>query len=91
MSNPLNYSNPQGQDDKDVPGGDYLEIDTGRSRRWMGAISYVAFFLAVAGTLLYVFIQFTASVFWAITLVLFMISYMLIMGRWAARDIHKRD
>jgi hypothetical protein len=91
MSNPLNYSNPESGDKKDDASGDYLEIDTGQRRRWMGAMAYALFFLIVAGLLLYVFIQFTASVGWAVTLVLFMVSYMLIMGRWAAKDIHKRD
>ena len=92
MSDPLNYSKRKpATEEKDLPPGEYLEIDTGQRRRWMGAMAYALFFLVVAGALLYVFIQFTASVGWAVTLVLFMVSYMLIMGRWAAKDIHKRD
>ena len=88
--NPLNYSNPDPKD-QNAPPAEYLEIDTGSRRRWMGKLAYLAFFIFVAAMLFFIFIRFTASVGWAATLVVFMISYMLIMGHWAGKGLDRRD
>jgi hypothetical protein len=61
------------------------EISTGSRRRIVGWISYILFFAAVAGALALVFAQFTGSKLLAITLVLGMVAYMIVMGYLTSR------
>ena len=63
-----------------------LEIDTARARRWRGTAAYLLLFAAVAGLLVYGFVQFTASFAVAIFLVAFMLGYMLLMAKIANAD-----
>jgi len=67
-----------------------LEIDTGRSRRWLGTTTYILFFIGVAAVLFVVLFQFTASLALAWGLVVFMVGYMLLMGWLAARNQDQR-
>jgi hypothetical protein len=70
----------------------YLEVPgAGAGRRWVGFVAYLLFFAAVAGVLVLLFVRFTASLRLAVGLVLFLISYMLLMGWWASRNIEGRD
>jgi len=62
-----------------------LRIDTGWHRRWLGIAGYVLFFAFVAALLVYLFFQFTDSLKLAFVLVVFMITYMVLMGWLAAR------
>ena len=63
-----------------------IEINPEKNRRVAGWIGYLLMFAAVAGVLVAVFARFTASVAWAVTLVTFMIGYMVLMGWLAARN-----
>ena len=63
-----------------------LEIDTARGRRWRGVAAYLLLFAAVAGLLVFAFVQFTASLAIAIFLVAFMLGHMLLMARLATAD-----
>jgi hypothetical protein len=64
---------------------EYMEIDTGRKRRWMGLAAYVIFYLAVSSLLVFLLSRFTASLALAVGLVAFMVGYMTLMGWWASR------
>ncbi len=67
----------------------YIEIDTGgRRKRLVGTISYILFFLAIAGALVMLFIYFTNQWTLAILLVGFMVLYMATMG-WLAMRKHR--
>jgi hypothetical protein len=70
---------------------EYIEIQTGAKRRIWGWVGFLLLFLAIAGLLVVIFIQFTASVALAVALVLFMIAYMAIMGWLASRKIERRE
>ena len=69
----------------DKPKLEELQIDTGRGRRWLGLAGYVLFFALVAGVLIYLFFQFTDSLKLAFLLVIFMVTYMAVMGWLAMR------
>ena len=69
----------------------YIEIDTGRRKRWLGFAAYVAFFLGVAVLLVVVFVKFTSSLGMAMFLVAFMVAYMGIMGWMASRNAEKKE
>ena len=89
MINGPDYQNP------DTPSGEpvrYIEIDTGgRRKRLLGTITYLLFFLAVAGALVSLFIFFTNQWTLAILLVGFMVLYMAFMGWLAMRKVEERD
>ena len=69
-----------------------LEIgDSGRSKRIRGLIGYLLLFVAVAGLLVYLFIQFTGSMKLAVVLVAFMLTYMIVMGWLASRRADERE
>lgn len=68
----------------------YLEIDSTRKARWLGLLSYLAFFALVAGLLVVLFVRFTGSYLVAAGLVIFMIGYMAVMGYWASRNLEDR-
>ena len=64
----------------------YMEIGgPGRSQRWIGLLTYVLLLAGVCAILVLLFVRFTGSMRLAIGLVLFMVSYMLLMGWWAGR------
>lgn len=71
--------------------GRYLEITIGQGRRWWGVVGYVLLFVAVAGVLTLMFTWFTASLRLALGLVLFLVSYMLLMGWFASRNVEGND
>jgi len=58
----------------------------GRRSRIIGGISYVLLFAAVCAVLVALFVRFTGNMRLAILLVLFMVSYMVLMGWWASRS-----
>jgi hypothetical protein len=58
---------------------------------WWGWTAWALVYLAAAGALVALFIRFTASAAWAIGLVVFMLGYMTIVGRWASGDINRRE
>ena len=67
--------------------GSYMEIGgAGRRSRIIGGIAYVLLFAAVCTILVMLFVRFTGSMRLAIVLVLFMVSYMILMGWWASRS-----
>jgi hypothetical protein len=70
---------------------EYLEIDTGWRKRWLGLAGFLLAFLLVATILVYLFMQFTASLALGIGLVLFMIAYMAVMGYVAGRTVERRE
>jgi hypothetical protein len=63
----------------------FLDIDLSAGKRWRGLIGYALLVAAVAGLLIYLFVQFTGSLVLAIVLVAFMMGYMGIMGWLAVR------
>jgi hypothetical protein len=64
---------------------EYLEIDTAQKKRWRGRVGYALLVLGVASLLVYLFMKFTGSIRLAIILVVFMMTYMAVMG-WLASD-----
>ena len=70
----------------------YIEIDTGgRRRRFLGTLTYLLFFLGIAGALVMLFIYFTNQWTLAILLVGFMVLYMAFMGWLAMRKVEEKD
>jgi hypothetical protein len=67
-----------------------IEIDTSLGRRVMGWIGYLLLFLVVSSALVFLFVQFTASLRIAMALVLFMVGYMVVMGMAAAGKFERR-
>jgi hypothetical protein len=67
-------------------GIEYFEIDTSRKKRWMGQLFFVLFFAAAAVVLVALFARFTGSMRYALALVAFMLTYMLIMGYLAGKS-----
>ncbi len=67
-----------------------MEIPAAVGRSWWGAVGFVLLFLAIVVALVLLFIEFTASVRLAVGLVLFLVSYMVLMGWWAGRNIEGR-
>jgi hypothetical protein len=64
----------------------HMEIGgPGRSRRVVGFLTYALLFLGVSAVLVTLFVRFTGNLRLAIGLVIFMVSYMLVMGWWASR------
>ena len=70
---------------------EYLEIRLGRSRRWAGLVGFVLLFLAVSTVLVWMFKQFTSSLWLAIGVVMFLVGYMLLMGWWTGRNLEGRE
>ena len=66
-------------------------VERGPSDSWWSWTAWALVYLGVAGALVALFIRFTASAAWAIGLVLFMLGYMTIVGRWASGDINRRE
>jgi hypothetical protein len=66
-------------------GIEYIEIDTSRRKRWMGQLFFVLFFAVAAVILVALFARFTGSMRYALALVAFMLTYMLIMGYLAGK------
>jgi len=65
----------------------FLEIDLGRARRWWGWAGYLLFYALVAVALVALLLQFTRSAGLAVGLVVVMVGYMSLMGRWAMNAI----
>jgi hypothetical protein len=65
---------------------EYIEIDTSRRRRWVGQLFYVLLFSLAAIVLVALFDRFTGSVRYALALVAFMLTYMLVMGYLAGKN-----
>lgn len=65
----------------------YLEIDTGRWRRWIGWVAYVLAFFAVALVFTLIFVRVSGSWRIAIGVVSFMILYMVVMGYVTSRGL----
>jgi hypothetical protein len=64
----------------------YMEIGgSSQVQRWMGFLTYVLLLAGVCAILVVLFVRFTGSMRLAIGLVVFMVSYMLLMGWWASR------
>lgn len=70
------------------PGGG-IKIANGE-RRWVGAAAYAMMFAGVAALIVLLMRRFTGSLWWAIGLVTFMVSYMLVMGWLASRNMRGR-
>jgi hypothetical protein len=68
-----------------------LEIDTAKTRRLRGVAGYILFYASVCIALVYVFVQFTASLRLAMALVGIMVAYMTLMGWLAGRTAERRD
>ena len=68
-----------------------LEITIGRGRRIFGWIGFLLLVLAISTAIVVLFARFTGSMLLAIVLVLFMLSYMTLMGIWASRNTDRRD
>lgn len=89
MINGPNYNNPDSPEGEPIR---YIEIDTGgRRKRFIGTVTYLLFFLAVAAALVSLFIYFTNHWTLAILLVGFMVLYMSLMGWLAMRKVEERD
>jgi hypothetical protein len=69
------------------PRPQFLEIDLGRARRWWGLMGYLLFYVTVAIILVALLLQFTRSAGLAVGLVVVMVGYMSLMGRWAMNAI----
>jgi hypothetical protein len=69
----------------------HVEIQLGRSRRWAGLVGFVLLFLSVSAVLVWMFKQFTSSLWLAIGVVMFLVGYMLLMGWWTGRNLEGRD
>lgn len=81
---------PSGDGANDEPPR-HLDIRLGRGKRWFGFLAFVLLFVGVSALLVLLFVKFTASLRLAVGLVLFLVSYMLIMGWWASRHLEGRD
>jgi len=57
-----------------------MEISLGRSRRVWGWVAWAVLVAVVAGVLVMLFVQFTASLKVALALVTFMLAYMAVMS-----------
>jgi hypothetical protein len=66
-------------------GIEYFEIDTSRRRRWVGQLFFLLFFAAAAVVLVALFARFTGNIRYALALVAFMLTYMLVMGYLAGK------
>ena len=67
-----------------------MEIATGE-RRWAGLAAYVLMFAGLAMLVVVLMRRFTGSLWWAIGLVAFMVSYMLVTGWLASRNMRGRS
>jgi|tagenome__1003787_1003787.scaffolds.fasta_scaffold20083162_2 hypothetical protein len=64
----------------------YIEIGgLSQTRRWVGFLTYALLIAGVCTVLVVLFVRFTGSMRLALVLVVFMVSYMLLMGWWASR------
>jgi hypothetical protein len=70
-------------------GIEYIEIDTSRRKRWLGQLYFVVFFALAAAALVALFKRFTGSITYALALVAFMLTYMLIMGYLAGKNTNR--
>ncbi len=77
-------------DETTSPELQYIEIPLGRSKRWKGLVGYVLFFAGVCALLVWMFARFTTSMRLAVGLVLFMVTYMGLMGWWTGRNMGGR-
>lgn len=92
MNRPTPAANGQHTTDGQGEPMRYLEIGgVGLGRKAWGWALYLLLFGAVSALLVYVFVQFTASLKLAITLVVFMVAYMAFMGWWASRNDEYTD
>jgi hypothetical protein len=75
-----------GEDDDAAAGAGYVEIGgLSQTRRWVGFLTYAVLVAGVCAVLVVLFVRFTGSLRLALVLVVFMVSYMLLMGWWASR------
>lgn len=68
-----------------------MDIRLDRPRRLWGLAGYVALTLAVAGLLVWMFVQFTASMRIALGLVAFLLAYMFFMATLAGQDADRKE
>jgi hypothetical protein len=68
----------------------YLDIDTGRAKRWRGVALFFLAFFGVAGLLVAMFNYLTSSLAMSISVVLFMLSFMGVMGWITSRNLDER-
>ncbi|WP_428939007.1 hypothetical protein [Fontivita pretiosa] len=87
----LEYASSRDKDTEASRNGQqYLEIRIGSGRKWAGLVGFALVFLAVCGVLVILFVRFTSSLRLAVGLVVFLVSYMLLMGWWASRNVEDR-
>ena len=67
-----------------------LTIDTSRRRRWIGWTLYILAFVSLSALLVWFFIMLNTTVALAITVVTFMVGYMLLMGYLAGKSHDER-
>ena len=66
-------------------------VDPQQEKRWIGFATYAVFFALVAGVIIVLMRRFTGSLWLAIGLVTFMVSYMLVMGWLTSRNLSGSD
>lgn len=81
---PLDYKNPATKP-QPVPYRDYVEIEIGRTRKWVGRALYVLAFAALSSLLVWMFVMLNTTFALAVSVVVFMVAYMLVMGMLASR------
>lgn len=78
--------------ERDESDQDGMEIaDPQQDKRWIGFVTYMVFFALVAGVIVVLMRRFTGSLWLAIVLVTFMVSYMLVMGWLTSRNLSASD
>jgi len=77
---------PDANGEGDDHAAGYIEIGgPSQAQRWMGFLTYALLVAGVCAVLVVLFVRFTGSMRLALVLVVFMVSYMLLMGWWASR------
>jgi hypothetical protein len=68
-----------------------MEIDTGRNRRWIRWLTWLAIVLLAGAGVVWMFLKLGTTFGMACFLVAFMIVYMAVMGRWTEGNIRGRS
>ena len=68
-----------------------MEIQLDRKRRWRGWIAYLLLFGLICAVLVWFMLYFTPSLPLAVGAVLFMVSWMVLMGWWASRHMERTN
>jgi hypothetical protein len=84
-------SDPSHGDRPDADHEHLLIAEPGDGQSWWAFTAWLLCYFGVAAALVVVFVRFTASVAWAIGLVVFMLGYMTIMARWASGNADRRE